>query len=296
MTLTFSHRHVILPALGVVLVSALFGLGGCALRAPTLVAEYVKAVPNPNALIEARTIWNKRKPLLITLRQPLTGIERPISLLAVHDGLTFSILAVWPDASPANDASRMWVWSRRSKQYFLEQSPTDTLSFKFALEGAQEACMMTGEEGVYDVWLWRSGWNDLFGYADDRRLIITNTPPEDGEARSYGAVGGIPIYVRWVDDAGRKPYREIRRPRERKYARMPAIGPEPPTGSAGDVLARGFHHEGLYKVEIKRALRNPNKDDYQFRGKGPHYFSIAITDNDDGQAHYTSEMIRLVFH
>jgi hypothetical protein len=165
---------------------------------------------------------------------------------------------------------------------------------KFSLSGSKAACMMTGEEGDYDLWQWRAGWSNIAGYADDARMLIRRAPPESGEYATYGGVvSGPPIYIQVVPDAGRPPYTLAERPRERGYHTLPGLVPQRPTESQGDVLAEGLYQAGSYFVEFYRLLDTGQDDDFPFEGKGPFTFSIAITNDGHGQSHYTSELLTL---
>jgi hypothetical protein len=293
---------------------ALALLSGCSWFHPTLAANRVFSMPRPNRMIETTGVWADAKPLRTTLTQSRSGLTIPAELRAIHDGSSICFLVMWPDRTPSEER-RMWVWDEDGRQYYLREFLTDSLAFKFHLSGAQEACMMTGEAGVYDIWQWRDGWSHVFGYAEDRRLVISNIPPvadEAGDEESppqrsaemplaaapqatlYPATqNGSPVYIRWIEDAGSKPYDLTPRPRRHERPTVLGVRATEPTGSQADVLAEGIHQNGMHIVEIMRALKTGHEDDYQFEGSGPHLFSIAITDNDENESHYTSELIYL---
>lgn len=270
-------------------------LCGCSLFPPTLEAKRVKVVLRPNRIIEAGSMWEKAAPLRLTLHNAqLPSMTLEMTLRAVHDGESLGLLAHWPDPTPVEPYERSWILRQGAQNYVLMEQPPDTLSFKFRLTGAETACMMTGEEGIYDLWHWRAGWSNISGYADDKRMIIRRTPPESGEFQTYGGiVEGAPIYLQTLPDEGRPPYELAGRPREKKYHTLPGLAPQIPTGSQGDILAEGLHQAGAYVVEFKRPLRTGHDDDFQFEGKGPFLFSVAVTRDGRGQSHYTSDLIRL---
>lgn len=283
------------PGLALFFIAVLV-LSGCGLGRPRLIAKKIDHVPDPNRLIEVNSIWKDARPLIVRVRNPINpGSVSAVSLQAVHDGGWLSVLARWPDTTEATEISRAWVWSAPSTQYYLRELPTDMFAMKFALSGAQQACMMTGEEGVYDVWQWKSGWNRVYGFADDRKLVISRTESQlPGFTRSFPlAPGEPPIFLTWIEDAGDPPYQMRGRPRSRGNLNEFGIVARPPSGSRADILAEGIYQESGYFLELKRALNTGFEDDYTFEGKGPHPFAIAVTDNDEGQAHYTSELIDL---
>jgi PAS domain S-box-containing protein len=59
---------------------------------------------------------------------------------------------------------------------------------------------------------------------------------------------------------------------------------ERPPGSAGDIDARGTYSEGMWNLEIKRALRTGHPDDVQFDTTALYWFSIAVNDDSHGAA------------
>lgn len=282
------------PLLLALLASLATALGGCSLVRPTLHAAEVESVLKPNQKIEIKTMWAKAKPLVVRLRQPgRTGGGVDVSLRAVHDGRAISLLAMWVD--PTESGERLeWRWSQPSGKYYEVMEPTDMFAAKLCISGSQKACMMTGEEGVYDVWQWRAGWSHVSGHADDRTLTISRTPPEAGEAQAYplGDTGEA-VYMLWRNDEGDMPYEFAPRPMQFKRPLMPGIKSREATGSAGDVLAEAVYQEGAWMLELWRLLETKNADDYQIKGSGPHKLSIAVGNGQEGPDHYTSEMIYL---
>ncbi len=247
-----------------------------------------------------------------------TDAEGRIAVLrAIHDGQSLSILAVWGDATgsgeprdwnwdaqkknyspndkPKEDIERRsWILDPRSRQYYLLETPTDLFAVKFCIGGSPKACMMSGEEGVFDVWEWRAGWSHVSGYADDRKLTISRTDPGSKEVKVYSLPGmKNVIYMLWQNDAGDLPYVLTPRPTRPQGPAMPGIKAQNPTGSAGDVLAEAVYQNKTWMLELWRALDTGHDDDYPIKGRGPHDFSIALTDDQEGAEHFTSDLISL---
>jgi len=283
-------------------------LAGCQLTQPTLHVAEIQSVPKPNRLIEINTVWAEAKPLKVKVQTPgiMPGVmndegARTVTLRAVHDGRAISVLAIWDDPTESRDRS-MWVWNDDSNQYFRLDTPCDLFAMKFCIEGAEDACMMSGGEGVYDVWEWRGGWTHLTGYAEDQVLRITRTRPDSGQFKQYpiggpAAIGsGLPtdsIYIHWMPDKGDLPYQWVPRPKRRERAVMNAIRAQQPTESTGDVLAEAVYQNGGWALELYRTLTTGNDDDYAIKAHVPHMFSIAITDGQEGAQHLTSNLIRM---
>jgi hypothetical protein len=75
------------------------------------------------------------------------------------------------------------------------------------------------------------------------------------------------------------------------YAALNAVVPErfakTPSGSRGDIHAAGLWHEGVWYVEIERALNTGNADDASFVTNGVSKFGVALMDNAGGEEHWT---------
>jgi len=283
----------------------------CSRPRPRLTAERVEAVPRPNRTIEWGAIWGAARPARLTLAAAMAAGRgsRPVELRAIHDGEAVAFLAIWPDVLRSDPGGLIegesdsdfveperlaWVWNDRSGGYFLRQTPTDFFAFKFRIAGDESACMLNGREGLFDVWLWRAGWSRHFGYAEDLRLRISRAPLDRTRARAYPLPGSRePIYLQWIADAGRPPYRDLPRPTEFRRPATFAIVAHEPTESAGDVLAEAVWENGFWMLEVRRALATGHPDDAPLVGRGPHRLSIALGDEEEGGAHFTSELIDL---
>jgi len=280
----------------VFLVSATLSFSGCSYFRPTLHAKLVKRVLDPNRRIEVNTMWAGAQPLTVRLRRPLSPVdEHYVIVRAVHDGVRLSLYAWWPDSTDPGER-RLWIWSNPSQSYFQREVSTDSLALKFCIQGSPKACMMSGEDGIFDVWHWRSGWNHLFHFANDRKLTISTTPIDDPNAKVFsGFVRGSNVYLLWEEDEGNPPYAPVPRPRFHGRSSHFAIKATTPSGSQGDILAEAVYNDitQSWFIELARFLQTGHDDDYQFVGRGPHAFSLAITNDNDGQEHFTSDLIYL---
>lgn len=277
-------------------------LAGCVWRRPRLRAAFVGKVLVPNRRIETRTMWANSRPLRVPVfKAGGRGFGAPrtrsfeVELRAVHDGQYLSILAIWPDRTES-DPRRAWIWDSGSRHYFLRENETDMFAFKFRLSGDEEACMMTGAEGVYDMWLWRGGWSHVFGLAEDMTLTLSRTPPDSQPFHTY-IVGDSDrhVFIQWTPDRGQPAYEPIGPPKQFTGRTQYAIRAAYPTGSRGDVLAESIHQDRSQLLEVRRALKTGHPDDYAFEGAGPHVFAIAVADSAEGAEHYTSGLIELFF-
>lgn len=267
---------------------------GCSLGQPALHAGSVDRVPDPNGMIEIKSLYANAKPLTIEVRQPLGGGVRAVQMRAIHDGSRIGLFAVWRDLTPTENRLN-WIWEPKARQYYLREIPTDNFAVKFRISGSDEACMMTGAEGVFDVWQWRSGWSDILGYADDRKLTISRKALPSERATIWPVKGtGDPVYLLFEEDAGKPPYEPRSRPLSFERNIVPGIKPISPQGSLADLLCKSTYDHGTYQIEITRALNTGHEDDSPIERNTTTPFSIAITDGEAGQNHYTSGLIRLL--
>jgi len=105
-------------------------------------------------------------------------------------------------------------------------------------------------------------------------MVLTKAEIDAGETAIVDSISTAELNTYWA-----------------KYAALNAVVPEryvkPPTGSRGDVHAAGLWHNGLWYVEIQRALNTGNADDAQFALNSVVTFGIALMDNAGGEGHWT---------
>ncbi len=159
----------------------------------------------------------------------------------------------------------------------------------------------------------------LVGYLDDQNMKEYLDKPDGGrvgdsgsgaDSRNRNAAQTGPLYIEknptdYIDamvltkaeiDAGETAKRDSIPAAElngywAKYAALNAVVPEryvkPPAASRGDVHAAGLWHEGVWYVEIQRALNTGNADDAQFALNNISTFGLALMDNAGGDEHWT---------
>lgn len=105
-------------------------------------------------------------------------------------------------------------------------------------------------------------------------LVITQAEINAGETAMVDSITVTDLNTYWA-----------------KYAALNAVVPErtvkPPTGSRGDVHAAGLWQDGVWYVEIQRALNTGNADDALFALNSVSTFGVALMDNAHGGEHWT---------
>ncbi len=160
-----------------------------------------------------------------------------VSLKALKSDGSFYLLAVFPAATEKRE-HRPWIWSPVEQIYVAGEETEETLSI-FIFSGA--------EDGTADLWIWRAARNNPSGFADDFSLLRQEALSPNKEFKILPDSGDLPWQSRFFADfAGDK---------------IPRFYSRTPTGSAGDVRARGAYKDGAWTVEFARKLDTGNSDD-----------------------------------
>ncbi len=307
-------------------------LAGCGrLTTPTLHVRAVPAVPEPNALIE-QSLWEPARPLRVELVQA-GGQTLPAELRAIHDGRALSILLTWADPTESI-VHQSWSWNPARQEWLLRTFANDRAWLLFPLTPAAPLDLLVPPSAQYDLWEWQSAWSNASGYADDKRLLVDHHPgPHPPEPREEAVIysarrGGGFVQIGTLADEG-LPGTIIgpRPPRSAKRTIVDAASAHPrAAGSIIDVGAQGDHRKdlsatttiwetgsqrqpgqwfgetpledrpGSYYVEYYRLLHTEDlAADYQFEGRGPHRFAVAVFDVNRGGDPFISRPLRLVF-
>jgi hypothetical protein len=182
----------------------------------------------------------------------------------------------------------------------------------------KEVILKTGGPGErMDVWHWKAQRSNPVGYADDQWLGHELKKEGDEEtARGNDAKTAGGYADNWDKENKRPKYtvREGVKPgpvllkkdaveitgsaRFKAGDRLPREILEKPTGSRGDLEARGVWDKGRWTLEIRRARDTGDKEnDVQFiDADRPHYFGISVHDNagDDEHSHSGQTALKLL--
>lgn len=105
-------------------------------------------------------------------------------------------------------------------------------------------------------------------------LVMTQAEINAGETAMVDSIAVTDLNTYWAN-----------------YAALNAVVPErtvkPPTGSRGNVQAAGLWQDGVWYVEIRRALNTGNTDDALFALNSISTFGVALMDNSGGEGHWT---------
>ena len=150
--------------------------------------------------------------------------------------------------------------------------------------------MLSGNEGVADLWYWRAARTNPAGFAEDGSLTVsTKRIPK---ANFYQAKNRKTVWVKESRDSWTSPYRSqvagaYEGDRVRRYVTRA------PTGSAADVTAKGAWKNWTWTVEFSRLLETGDPADAVFPLKKDRYFSVAVFNGRERSEHSASEELRL---
>jgi hypothetical protein len=170
--------------------------------------------------------------------------------------------ARWPDAK-ADVEYKPWEWKRNKYQRGKDRD--DMFALRFDMAGDFNSCMIADADYDVDVWLWSAGRSNPRDYATDMWHKITLSRLEN--AAEYKTPGGATVYIQKSSDAGLPGFENTRPNRnQRQEDRLPGIAfTDGPSGSIGDVAAKGVWKDGHWQLELKRKLDTGHADDVVFK-------------------------------
>jgi hypothetical protein len=240
--------------------------------------------------------WKDAPALDVTVARPLppdAGASGSVTLRAVRTATHVYLLAEWADATQDDAAHKPWVWSADKGAYVEGPEREDMFSVAFEHTGRFVADMLSGQEGVWDVWQWKATRTNPQGYAMDRTHRYTREKPE-GKAKEHKDHGGLPIWIARPEDAGETVEKKQAAPAFKGEERVPQYLAGSPTGSAADVKAKGAWKDGRWTLEFERRLDTGHADDRAFDGKRSCAMAVGTHDR-TGEMDKASEAIELFF-
>jgi len=240
--------------------------------------------------------WRNAPPLEAVAREaeaPNTDKEGTNVLLkSVHTSTHVYFLVSWPDKTE-DVTHKTWVWNATEKAYQQGEDREDVVALAFAHTGKFNSNMLSGVEGIWDVWHWKAARTGIAGYAMDKTHHYTQAKP-DGKAKDfhYKQDDDI-IWIARPEDAGESVEKKQPAPTEFARQRVPQYVTGSPSGSAADIQARGVWNDGLWTVEFGRKLSTGYKDDTALAPGSTTKMSVAIFDREEDIDHSVLGVIDL---
>jgi signal transduction histidine kinase len=266
--------------------------------------------------------WSKARELGVLVKDGSIGIVE-VDLRALYDEDYIYFLTTWLDPTESITKNQ-WKfngsdWEASENEDRLAFVWNIDLSIEaFEIAGCGILChgdrMHTNapdERG--DLWQWKASRSNPIGIVDDGFIddtIIEGYTHEAEEAALHHDEGDE-IYIENINGDGNGPMYIETSPEDLKDAQflfedeikngearvidqsdfqlgatVPGYVLLKPTGSRGDIEARGVWREGRWKVEFKRKLKTGHEDDVHFDTTKTYRFGMAIMDNTGGFEKY----------
>ena len=244
----------------------------CAVTSPsfaeqTLVAIQATAPPVIDGIAND-PVW-ENAPVLTTLDKT-NGL--PIMIKAVYTAADIFLLVSFPDPDESR-THKSWVWDKGRQFYTVGNDREDIFVFKWNMEPKPvDLSIQSDSPYKADIWYWKACRTDGVGYADDKSHAYSKT--EDRNATKIVSRSGETMYLLRAGDEGESAY-QINLISDYQGDIIPRYTLKQPTGSRGDVRARGVWQNGRWTVELGRKLVTGNQDDIQFAPGKKYLFGVS---------------------
>ncbi|MEW6489420.1 MAG: ethylbenzene dehydrogenase-related protein [Thermodesulfobacteriota bacterium] len=253
-------------------------------------------------------VWSRAEPIVVRV-EPITddvgarygGFEPKrrsppvdVTLRALVHGATFYLLARWPD--PTESAVRApWIWDSASQTYVTGPGNEDRFALLLPMGASRPTdCMVSGVTFVGDLWYWKAARSNPAGYADDQTLRL-GLREFRGADVLHGPEGKT-SYGKRFNDAGNSCVAERTEPPARFAGDVvPRYVPQEPSGSRGDIRARGVWADGHWTLEMARALDTGDPEGDRALARGDRLeAAVAVFDDVGDYYHSSSALFTLV--
>lgn len=269
------------------MVDKLLSVGSPRLRAPL-----VKVAPTLDGKADD-TAWKNVRPLTLSLKRKGKGTHIPkVTVKAVHSDGTLYILAQWKDKSMDTEY-RPYIWDEATKKHVVTETMDDAFAvgiYKGSVPG--EPCMQNGESQAVDIWMWRAYLSEISGLASDQS-IVTSRKRMRKSSPHLAQDGSGQIWIRNLPDRGKQGWKYVVPKPDAPHESIPSYIACEPSGSAGDVKARGSWNKGVWTVEFSRILKTNKPDDADISEESKNVVSFAAYDKADRENHSSGTFVRL---
>ncbi len=273
---------------------------------------------------KADKVWDSVKATKVTASEGPQG-DVEISLKALYTDKDVFFLVQWPDKTMS--LGRMFELA--GKEWKKAKGGEDRLSLmwdmgmkEFGAKGCAAACHKQGKEVSLrttaagerlDVWHWKAQRTNPVGYVDDQWLghEKKGESARDNDAKTAGGYAD-----NWDKEAKRPKFgfKEGVKPgpvllkkdavelkdwgKFKSGDQLPREVLEKPTGSRGDIEAKGVWDKGRWTLEVRRARDTGDKEhDIQFTDASrPYLFGVSVHDSagDDEHSHTGRNVLKLM--
>ena len=204
---------------------------------------------------------------------------------------TFYLAVRWPDDAENSDDD-LWSWNGR--RYVRVRRHGDMFAVRFELAGEYDRSMLSGKNYEVDLWEWSAHRSQRAGIAGDYRHVIGTRMIDN--AAEYTVAGVGTVSIKKFADQGHSPFKTVRPPKTRQAEQFEAMTIDGVAdGSFADVSADGRWHDGMWHLELSRALDTGHADDVVLPAGGTILGQIAVFNHAEDEHKSISEPLRFDF-
>jgi hypothetical protein len=198
--------------------------------------------------------------------------QRPITLRAAHTRGEVFFLVTFPEEFP-HETHKTWTWDPKEEVYREGPDREDVFIFKWSMSG-NDVDLRLREPMPHkaDIWFWKAHRSNPSGYADDKGQGISTKPTPMARKLQSSKYGTL-YFDRW-GDTGKPPW-DHNMFFEHKGDKLDQFAPREPSGSRGDVRAKGVWHKGQWTIEFARKLVTGHDDDVAFAPDRAFLFAVG---------------------
>lgn len=216
-------------------------------------------------------IWKSAAPVFV--RDRVSNVDIFIFSVYTDDSIFFYV--TYPNLS-LNSLHKPWTWDKGKETYVSSRLREDAFVMKWNMvENDVDLSNFSDDSYTADVWYWKAGRTNPSGCADD--IVHTLSDNFSQNAKKITSSAGNDRFLLRSNDAGEPCYREYT-PGVYEGGIVERYKPGEPSGSRGDIKAKGIWDRGFSTIEFERKLDTGHSDDVQFDpGSGKKYkFGVSI--------------------
>jgi len=249
------------------------------------------SIPVANApIIDGRAnepFWNTA-PAITTLD---FSSQRSITIRSVYTTQEIFFLVTYPKDTP-EETHKSWRWDTKEEVYREGSDREDAFVFKWSLSGNKVSLRLHAPEPHRgDIWFWKAFRTNRAGYADDKWQAVS-LKPGPGSKEIKSSTNGT-LHFRRVGDAGKAAYQD-KLFFEYNGDTLPAYEHTKPSGSRGDVRAKGVWSNKQWTIEFGRKLKTGHDDDVALTPGAVYLFGVSCYPmaNDTPHASWSQPLYR----
>jgi hypothetical protein len=185
-----------------------------------------------------------------------------------------------------------FIWNEAKGRYVKGPQREDRIAIQFEISGEYDTNWYSGKEFVADMWHWKSFRSNPLGLVHDKLTVISKEKMRN--SIKVDLPSG-PIYIKRPSDAGDRIYKSTRYGSKVNDVMPKYTLIENAQGSVADIRAKGVWADGVWRVEMSRAMNTGNDDDVVFNVGKAVKGGIAVFDGTGDDDHTISDTLIFQF-